>query len=252
VHRVTALAAAAFVLTVGLAGCTAAAADAVADTEPKQPSATAAQAWPELPEGLLATGTFEGQAHGSVQLLNGADGMLVVRVDDFAIDFPHDSGILMLPYHSYPDPGCGSREIAWGLGYDEEGVVPETYETELPLYGFGGDPSLIRDLIIRDFDAPGGMDECAATPAARAILTWQYEPLRTDLVAVDSGATGGARGETVVEEGVIVGYTVAPDDLLEEVAARFGMAEDDLRYLNPELGPVLRSGATITMNPAHR
>lgn len=120
--------------------------------------------------------------------------------------------------------------------------------SRVPLHGFAGDPSLIRELIIRDFDAPNGLDECAAAPAATAVLDWSYEPLRRGLRGVDTGATGGARGEAKLEDGVVVGYTVVADDLIEEVAARFQLTPEDIRYLNPEVGPKLRTGETVTVN----
>ncbi|QAY74612.1 LysM domain-containing protein [Agromyces protaetiae] len=244
---------AALALAFGLAGCTGSTPDDATDgRQTAEPTASVRPSWPDLPPGVLATGEFEGGAHGSVELLNRGDGMLTVEVEDFAIDFPHYSGITALPYASFPDPGCDSRQIAWGLGYERADVVPEVYEGIVPLNAFRGDPSLIRELIIRDFDSPDGLDECTAAPAAKAVLTWSYQPLRSGLRAVDSGVTGGARGDTVIEDAEVVRYVVAPDDLLVEVAARFGMTADDVRYLNPELGPTLRAGETISMNAAQR
>lgn len=247
----------AVVLAILLAGCSASSGPPTTAIAPS-PQADEAMtdvsgdSWPELPEGVLATGTFEGAAQGSVKLLNNGDGMLTVRVESFAIDLDRYSGVTAVPYPTYPDQRCGSRSVAWAFGYEQEGVVPEIYESRVPLDGFAGDPSLIRELIIRDFDAPDGFDECAAVPAARAPLDWSYEPLRAGLVGVDTGATGGARGEPKLQDDIVVGYTVAADDLVEEVAARFQLTADDVRYLNPELGPKLRTGETIIVNGSCR
>lgn len=249
----------AVVLAVLLSGCSAPATDftataTVAASSPRPDEAVTGASeltWPEPPEGVLATGSFEGGAQGAVQLLNSGDGMLVVRIEDFRIDFDRYSGVTAVPYPTYPDERCGSRSVAWDFGYEHEGVVPEVYRGQIPLDAFAGDPSLIRELIIRDFDAPH-LNECATAPAARAVLDWTYEPLRANLSAVDTGPTGGARGEPALHDGVIVGYTVAVNDLVEEVAARFRLAADDIRYLNPELGPKLRVGETITLNGAFR
>lgn len=246
-------------LALALAGCSVAAGDEPAASPRPTPSTHAEAAtvvtepgWPTLPEGVLATGVFEGAARGAVQLLNLGDGMLTVHIDDLEVHMERYSGPTALPYHSFPDEGCDDPLIAWGFGWPEEDVVPRTYDGTFPLSAFEGDPSLIRELIIRDFAAPGGLDECLATPGAKAVLTWTYQPLRAGLEAVDTGVSGGARGEPILQDGAIVGYLVAVDDLIDEVSARFSMTASDLRYLNPDLGPVLRIGDTINLSMARR
>ncbi len=210
------------------------------------------QPWPALPRGVLATGTFEGGAEGDVEIRNQGDDMLTLHIDGFRIAFERFSGIGALSYPTYPSAECGSRHLRWEFGYESLESVSETYESAVPLSGFSGDPSVIRELIIRDQDAPSWDDECAAPPAAKAVLNWTYEPLRASLVPDDSGVTGGAEGEATSVDGEIVTYTVAPNDLIEEVAARFGMTADDIEYLNP-LGPQkLRAGETILLNGKHR
>lgn len=243
---------AAVAVSVVLAGCAVAPSD-----EPSAPARAAVattppQKWPELPRGVLATGTFEGGAQGHVEIRNLGDEMLTLHIDGFRIDFDHYSGISALPYRTYPAEECGGRSPLVEFGYEQLGAVPERYESAVPLYGFSGDPSLIRELIIRDLDAPNWTDECMAAPAAKAVLDWTYEPLRASLVAVDSGATGGARGETTTVGDVIVSYTVVPNDLIDEVAARFGITADDIRYLNPLRPPKLRVGETIVLNGEYR
>ncbi|WP_227497358.1 LysM peptidoglycan-binding domain-containing protein [Planctomonas psychrotolerans] len=55
---------------------------------------------------------------------------------------------------------------------------------------------------------------------------------------IDAGSGGGANGQVVTDEaGRPVAYTVAPGDLLAEVAGRFGMYSDDLFHLNPARSP---------------
>ena len=62
-----------------------------------------------------------------------------------------------------------------------------------------------------------------------------FRPLRPYLdTLVDGGTRSGAGGEVVIDAtGRPVAYTVAPIDLLSEVAGRFGITPDDAFYLNP-------------------
>lgn len=246
------LAVAAIAAALTLAGCTASPAGPPTPAPTAVPATTSPEARPELPLGVLATGTFEGGARGEVEVINAGDGMFTLHIDGFGIDFERYSGVEALSYRSYPDDSCDSGDVRWAFGYEQTSVVPETYLAVVPLDGFSGDPSLIRELIIRDFDAPESSDECAAAPAAKAVLTWTHEPLRASLAADDQGVTGGAHGETTSVDGVVITYTVARNDLIDEVAARFGMTSDDIRYLNPLLGPKLRTGDTILLNGASR
>lgn len=85
--------------------------------------------------------------------------------------------------------------------------------------------------------ADPGTLECLADVVGRGAIEWTFAPLRSDLAPVDRGTTGGARGETEVLEGRPVSYTVVGDDLIDEVAARFGITRDDLLYLNPTRMP---------------
>jgi hypothetical protein len=95
-----------------------------------------------------------------------------------------------------------------------------------------GDPSAIDQVILTTTPSiPAG--DCLAEIAARAEVEWTFAPLRESLRAVDSGKTGGARGKVTLADGVPATYTVAPNDLIEEVAARLGLTADDLFYLNP-------------------
>ncbi len=237
-----------------LAGC--AAGDRAATPPDAQPESTvepmANSVWPELPTGLLATGALEGAAQGEVQLVNKGDGFVTVRIEGLSLGISNHSGAVALPYRSYPDESCGARTVAWDFGWNNDEQAPDADIGTFPLDAFAGDPSLLREIIIRDFDSPLGTDECSATPAAKAVLEWTYEPLRAGLAAVDNGPTGGAQGEPHTVDSEITHYTVATNDLIQEVAARFQLTAEDIRYLNPELSPKLRDGETIVLNSAYR
>ena len=102
-----------------------------------------------------------------------------------------------------------------------------------------GDPTMFDeiDLTIQKSDRTFG--DCFNTIVARAPLNWTMPYLRPWLVSVvDAGPRDAATGEVVVRDRLPVTYTVAPNDLIEEVAGRFGMSVDDLFYLNESRMPV--------------
>ena len=74
---------------------------------------------------------------------------------------------------------------------------------------------------------------CYYPVVATAELAWTLPDPRPDLVVVDGGATGGATGKVTESGGQPASYEVKPDDVLGEIAARFGITVSDLFYLNP-------------------
>ena len=122
---------------------------------------------------------------------------------------------------------------------------------------FSGDPSGIDQVVLVTIPAmPFTADlACLATVVARADIDWTFEPLRSSLSPVDSGVTGGARGVVDSIDGRPAAYTVEPNDLIDEVAARFGITVDDLYYLNDSRSPnshTLRVGERLNLLLADR
>ncbi|HET7739406.1 MAG TPA: hypothetical protein VFL67_02005, partial [Mycobacterium sp.] len=105
----------------------------------------------------------------------------------------------------------------------------------MPLSLGRGDPSFISEIALTTFRRPDDSNECINKVVARAPLRWTFDPLHPDLdTLVDGGPHGGAGGKVVVDaSGRPVAYTVAPNDLLPEVAGRFSIRPDDVFYLNP-------------------
>lgn len=101
----------------------------------------------------------------------------------------------------------------------------------------------------------------ASTPDAALQSVGEAWPDLPRGVLASGSFQGAARGDVeIVNNGdgrltirvEAVGYTVATNDLIDEVAARFGMTADDIRYLNPLHGPKLRVNETIILNGAAR
>ena len=105
----------------------------------------------------------------------------------------------------------------------------------MPLSLGAGDPTFIKEIVLTTFKEADGRSDCINKVVARARLVWTFGPLRPYLdTLVDGGTRSGAGGEVVMDAtGRPVAYTVAPNDLLPEVAGRFGMTPDDAFYLNP-------------------
>ncbi len=95
----------------------------------------------------------------------------------------------------------------------------------LPLSFGRGDPTFISEIALTTFKQADGSSDCINQVVARAPLVWTFGPLRPYLdTLVDGGTRSGAGGEVVIDAtGRPVAYTVAPNDLLLEVAGRFGI-----------------------------
>ena len=105
----------------------------------------------------------------------------------------------------------------------------------LPLSFGRGDPTFISEIALTTSTQADGSGDCINQVVARAPLVWTFGPLRPYLdTLVDGGTRSGAGGEVVIDAtGRPVAYTIAPKDLLPEVAGRFGITPDDAFYLNP-------------------
>jgi len=125
-------------------------------------------------------------------------------------------------------PDCGALAVPVGALPTEDGDV------ELELRGvdaapIGGDPSFLRSLVFVQRE-PGAE---LGTVIAAAPLTWRHPDVRPGLVVADAGPRAGAAGPAEVVDGVPVSYAVAPGDSFAAIAARFGIDEETLLWLNP-------------------
>lgn len=216
-------------VALALAGCTA----APAPTPEPTPSATpAAATFPDLPSGtVVATGQFEGSTTGTVELVVTDGGMYEVRLTDLVTDVVAPYSLLLSPYPLTEDRTCLDMFV-FDLGDPTlNGTGPFPIG---PFEAWGYDPSFLDGAALGQYiEADATENDCLRTIVARAPFTWDFPDLRPDLKVVDSGPVVGAMGEVELENGEPASYTVAPDDILEEIAARFGVTVDDLFYLNP-------------------
>lgn len=217
------------VVAIALTGC---AATPSPTPEPTvAPSATAAAA-PELPVGtVVATGQFEGSATGTVELVTIEGGMYEVRLTNFTTSVAAPYELLLSPYPLTDDRTCLDTFV-FDLG-DPSLNGPGPFPIG-PFEAWGFDPSFLDGAALGQYiESDAVANDCLRTVVARAPFTWDFPDLRPDLDVVDSGPAVGAMGEVTLENGEPDSYTVAPDDIMGEIANRFGVTVDDVFYLNP-------------------
>ena len=216
-----------------LAGCAA----GVGVLEPTAPTPESSEAdtagdsaIASAPIGTIGTGTFTSDdgTTGTVSF-DSDGGLLTLRLHDLVLPEQSQVGVVVAVQPIPAGQTCFDSGPRLTFGPAEAGTSAQ--EGQL-LRFYGGDPTGIDQVILT---TPYGLDvkgDCNATIIARADIEWTFAPLRPDLRVTDSGETGGARGTVETVDGASVAYTVAPGDLIEEVAARLGLTVSDIGYLN--------------------
>lgn len=217
-----------------LAGCTLAPEPVPSPTQTSSPTPTTA-VLPEPEHGVVGTGTLDGVSFeivwdGSAFLLTGFENV--------------QSGLVQI-----------SSEL---------GVVGECIGDFLPVFDLPSpvplriaEATATRDAtFIKSVSIVGEYtNDCYAYPVlSTAPIVWSMQPLYPDLVIVDSGETGGAKGFTTLEGDVPITYLVNQGDVLEEIAARFGLTPDQLRWLNPrrQNPDFVYKDETLNLSPTRR
>lgn len=218
-----------------LAGCT-----AVPDpvTVPTPSATPTAAPLPEPPLGVVGTGVLDGAPFD-------------IRWDGSAFWL---SGLETLPVDDYTLVGVST----------EPGVVGECLGGYARTYGppfsaalnLGSAPRVRDATFLVSISTLGPYSgSCYGQPVlSTAPITWSMQPLYPDLVVVDSGETGGAKGAVTLEGEVPVSYRVHQGDVLEEIAARFGITTDELVWLNPRRPnpDIVYTEETLNLSPSRR
>lgn len=181
-----------------------------------------------IPEGqVVATGAFtnaSGQVTGDVAIAAAADATFVLSITGFS------SSIATAEFSASgepiaPDQRCFAEPWRMGFGTHEGPDI----ELELPL----DDPSFIAAISLTTLPVESSAD-CTLEYVGYANLTWDIPDLRPDLVVVDGGAIEHAHGTVELDAaGTPSSYTTVDGDRISSIAKRFGLSQDDLRYLNP-------------------
>lgn len=231
-----------------LTGCTA---GDVTHTPAPTASTGASEATPILvPTGTIGSGTFTSDNGSTGAVRFDFDGeLLTLILDDLVL--PTETQVAtMVAVQPIPDEQtCYDSGMRMAFGPAGAGTTALDGQD---LDFFMGDPSGIDQVILTTVIDVTGDPDCLATVVARADIEWTFEPLLADLQPTDSGPTGGARGVVETVAGASVAYTVAPGDLIEEVAARLGITVDQIFYFNTDRSPApqqhtLRDGERLNL-----
>lgn len=266
-HRVAAVGFALTLLALAATGCTSVGgsdrhplAAGVSSTGTDVRSTPPAPSTPPEPvlDGVVATGTLasaDGRTAGQV-VLTAAGNTVTATLKGF---FTAATSQLELDLSPHPqDAQCPADR--WAFQMNE--VDGETHSWSLPIAVAGGpfqvDPTYLRTVVLRA-DADAGKpnaDGCVYPALALATLTWKIAPSHTGLVVTDHGPRPQATGTVTVADGQPSTYTVAPNDTIEAIRARFGITADDFYYLNPFNGMTddseLRYGTVYNLSPTNR
>lgn len=215
----------------------------------------------QLPVGVIGTAHItaaDGARLGVVELVADGTDEIEVRLSGLTPQPEQPRQVMFAPIALADGQTCFDTGVRFDVGSPDS---PDGWSGVLHTGAMmAGDPSFLDEVVFttsRDIASATEPLDCLADVVGRGVVEWTFEPLRSDLRVVDSGATGGAGGEVELIEGQPASYTVVGNDLIDEVAARFGITRDDLFYLNPTRTPdpmkaTLDVGEVLNLSVAHR
>ncbi|WP_374945790.1 LysM domain-containing protein [Agreia sp.] len=233
-----------------LVGCSAGAGAPAPSSSPNSTQDGAAR--PVLAAGTTAaTGSFADAGAASTAAPDSVSGSVAIRVnetgvfelvvDDLVVTDGAAVQFTLTADALSPDEHCLESDWRFGLGQADAGHDPAA-SLVFPIGGSDGigqgDLSFIREVVVTRAPSGAALDKACPIPlVSHAALVWSTPDLRPGLAVADSGARIGAMGTVTLDGGDPTAYTVAQGDTLAAVADRFGIALDDLFYLNPRRSP---------------
>ena len=188
---------------------------------------------------VVATGALtsvDGLTTGAVAVVAASAGRFDLKIDGFASPYKGDAvlNFSALPFDEkqYCDNGFVIYQV--GVVTLAPSVLADmSFDGTLSR----GNPDFVDTVLLTSNDPAADRTGCFYPVIATAPLEWTMPDLRPDIVVTDSGSAGGAGGTASTVDGETTAYTVAPGDVLAEIAKRFGISETDLFYLNPGRAP---------------
>ncbi|WP_254784833.1 MULTISPECIES: LysM domain-containing protein [unclassified Curtobacterium] len=230
--------------------------------EPTERAAPAPTLTP-IPAGtVLAQGDVaspKGSVHFRFRIVAAGEDTFTAQYSGFTSTLPVPVGVGLfdlpravgdgLTYH-----GVGDRTLG--------GATTTPVSVDVPLDGSGVDPSHLGTLVTYSAAEPGQdvpVEIAADKVLAVTTVRWSVPARQTNVHPVDAGsrpnATGTVAGTTAA--GAPGSYTVAPDDLIGDVARRFGISVRALVWLNEGVQVFgedqhLYEGTTLNLDPLGR
>ena len=203
-------------------------------------------------EGDLASP--KGSIHLHYRVVAGGDDTYATELTDATSSLPVPVGVAF--YQVAPSVGDGVTY--GGDGSVELGASVTTPTAASGSFGSISQPSYLSTLVVHSTSTSSDVpvEISAGKVLAVAPVAWSVPPRQTNIVPVDSGAVAFASGalEAITASGAPKRYTVAPDDLIDVVAQRFGISVSALLYMNQGLQVIddaqhLFEGTTLVLDP---
>lgn len=181
-------------------------------------------------KGVIGTGQFvsdDGTASGRVEVhADGATADFVLSDLDLGGTYENVSSNLVLGSRA------SNRCADAGFSFGDFTGTSTTFTA--PVDWVSGDWTAVAQVLIATHGVRAENDGCSNRILLRAVIEWTVEsPLAYLADVSDEGARTGARGEVLTEPNGQRVYVVAPNDQLDDVAARFGLTREELFALNP-------------------
>jgi hypothetical protein len=251
--RLALLAVVAVACALAASGCSAASHPVPTPTATQHAAST-----PTIPAGtVVATGTLTSWNHsvsGAVVVTRDAGGDWAVTFPGFSSSAGDQLDVFLSTEAIAGDARCdGSVLPTFDPGAAPSATAPAILHDDRTVF-IHDDPTFLKDVVL-------GTESAATTACARPVeavapLTWTMPDMDPDLKVVDRGPTGGARGTVVTKDGAPWSYTVVTNDLLPDVARRFGLTPSEIFYLNParthNQNPILFIGEVLNLSRANR
>jgi hypothetical protein len=196
---------------------------------------------PEAPEVTIQAGSQIAMAiiqsgrhvvSGDILIVANDTGGFDLRLSHYRVSGDKHLTIRMTTYPVAANATCdNSTRVTWAVSNLETGATQHLPFAQDRGVFRRGDPTFFRDMELLDnsVSRPG----CNAAVVGVARMHWTLPDMDPGLFVSDSGSTSGARGAVTREEGQPTSYLVVGDDLLPQIAARFGISLGDLLWLNP-------------------
>lgn len=187
--------------------------------------------------------------------------------DRFAVQYSGFTSTLPVPVSASflrVTPAVGDGMSHTGDGDHQLGGATTTPgpTVSVPMAQAGHDPSFLGALVTYSSattDAAVPVEIGPGKVLAVTPLSWSVPARTTNVHPTDRGAAANATGTvpSTTDSGAPASYVVAPDDLIGDVAARFGLSVQDLVWLNPSLTvfgdqQYLYEGTTLNLDPLRR
>ncbi|MBF4602985.1 LysM peptidoglycan-binding domain-containing protein [Curtobacterium sp. VKM Ac-2884] len=230
--------------------------------EPTESAAPAPTLTP-IPAGtVLAQGDVaspKGSVHFRFRVVAVGDDTFTAQYSGFTstLPVPVGVGLFDLPRavgDGLTYPGVGDRTLG--------GPTSTATAVDVPLSGSGVDPSHLTTLVTYSAAAPGQevpVEIGAGKVLAVTTVRWSVPARQTNVHPKDAGARANATGPVTATTtgGAPRSYTVAPGDLIGDVAARFGISVRALVWLNAGVQVFgtdqhLYEGTTLNLDPLAR